>query len=520
MTTPSGIQYTSVEDFINARKESNVIQSNEQLTYQANAEEAKARGRVDINYFAGIVAPRVMRLPFSGFYKDIFSLLTTKADDPYALLRFALGLPRGFIKTTFLKILTVWFIVYDFNFFIMVVCATESKAMAFIDDVDAMLSEPQVEAIYGRWSAAKKVDNAKKKKGMLNGTLRILLPMGAESAVRGANENNKRPDLIICDDIQSRESALSPVQNANLIEWFTATLIKCIDNYGSNRRIVFLGNMFPGDCLLKKLKDNSEWVSLITGAILSDGESLWPELRPVATLLKEYKHDAQMGLGHVWFAEVQNDPLDAKYRLLASPLPLMSAYEDMKHDAAFLTIDPAGFRKKSDHNVIATHCMFDGFPICSQLKGGVWDPKKTVGEAIIEALRVGASIIGIESTGYQQSLCFWMEHFLTKLHITWIKVVELKTNNKTKQSRIQDYISELLAEPSPTCGMLDQPRVLFEYYANLYKLNERENRDDYLDAPAYQKQILTEYRGLLVPANGLYRTLDSLPKVEDVDIGV
>lgn len=510
--------FTTIEEFISARKVSDTVTHHEKITYKANADQAIARGRTDINYFAGIVAPDVMRIPFSPFYGQIFNTLTTRSDDPYALLRFALGLPRGFIKTTFLKILTVWFIVYDFNFFIMVVCATEGKAMAFIDDVDAMLSSPQVESIYGRWSASKVVDNAKKKKGIMNGTLRILLPMGAESAVRGANENNKRPDLIICDDIQSRESALSPKQNASLIEWFTATLIKCIDNYGANRRIIFLGNMFPGDCLLQKLKKNSEWLSLITGAILSDGESLWPELKPVSVLFKEYRHDAQMGLGHIWFAEIQNDPLDAKYRLLAQPLPILSfEYQDKMHDAAFLTIDPAGFRKKSDDNVIATHCVYDGFPVCTRMQGGVWNPKETVSNAIIEALRIGASIIGIESTGYQQSLCFWMEHFLRKLNITFITVVELKTNNKTKQSRISDYISELAAE---NCGIADQPRVLFEYYANLYKLNDTNNRDDYLDAPAYQKQILTEYREFLVPTNGRFSYLDSLPAVVDIDIGV
>lgn len=518
MSQPKPSHFTTVEEFIGARKASDDTANHQSITYKANAEEAIARGRHDINYFAGIVAPAVMRIPFSQFYSDIFATLTTRSEDPYAILRFALGLPRGFIKTTFLKILTVWFIVYDFNFFIMVVCATEGKAMAFIDDVDAMLSAPQVEAIYGRWSAAKTVDNAKKKKGIMNGKIRILLPMGAGSAVRGANENNKRPDLIICDDIQSRESALSPVQNISLIEWFVATLIKCIDNFGSNRRIIFLGNMFPGECLLKKLKDNSEWLSLITGAILSDGESLWPELKPVSVLFKEYRHDAQMGLGHIWFAEVQNDPLDSKYRLLASPLPLLSSeYESKKWDAAFLTVDPAGFRKKSDDNVIATHLVYDGFPICVQLKGGVWDPKKTVVNIIMEALRVGASIIGIESTGYQQSLCFWMETFLRKLNLSWITVVELHTRNKTKQSRISDYIDELQAG---NCGIANGPRVIFEYFANNYKLNSSDNRDDYLDAPAYQKQVLTEHREHLVPATGRYRTLDSLPPVEDIDIGV
>lgn len=510
--------FATVEDFISARRGSEAAKADEIATFSAKVEDIKARAKVDFTFFAGIVAPEVMRLPFCGFYLGIFNLLTSQSADPNIILRFALGLPRGFIKTTFLKILTVYFIVYDLNFFILVVCATEPKACAFIEDVDAMLSKPSVENIYGRWTASKIVDNHKKKKGILNGHLRILLPLGSGSAVRGANENNKRPDLIICDDIQGREEALSPVQNTALIEWFTSTLIKCIDIYGHNRRIIYLGNMFPGECLLKKLKDNPEWVSLITGAILSDGNSLWPELKSLDVLFAEYRHDASMGLGHVWFAEVQNDPLDAKYRLLAEPIPVLDEhYKNLEHDACFLTIDPAGFRRKSDHNVIATHKMYSGFPVCTRLKGDIWDPKTTVAEAIKEALLTGASIIGIESTGYQQSLCFWMEQFLIALNITWITVVELKTNNKSKESRISDYIKEMLAG---NCGMSDSARVLFTYYAGLYKLGQKDNRDDYLDAPAYQKQILTEYAQHLMPARGNQFTLDTMPAVIDVDIGV
>lgn len=510
--------FTTVEDFINARQGGEAAKAHEIATFSAKLEDVKARAKVDFTFFAGIVAPEVMRLPFCAFYLGIFKLLTSQSSDPEVILRFALGLPRGFIKTTFLKILTVYFIVYDLNFFILVVCATEPKACAFIDDVDAMLSKPKVENIYGRWTASKIVDNYKKKKGMLNGHLRILLPLGSGSAVRGANENNKRPDLIICDDIQGREEALSPVQNTALIEWFTSTLIKCIDIWGPNRRIIYLGNMFPGECLLKKLKDNPEWVSLITGAILADGNSLWPELKSLNTLFKEYRHDAAMGLGHIWFAEVQNDPLDAKYRLLAAPIPVLPPqYKTLAADACFLTIDPAGFRKKSDHNVIATHKIYNGFPVCTKLQGDIWNPKETVAAAIKEALLTGASIIGIESTGYQQSLCFWMNQFLIALNITWITVVELKTFNKSKESRISDYISEVLAE---NCGMTDDVRVLFTYYAGLYKLGQKDNRDDYLDAPAYQKQILTEYAQFLMPARGHMHTLESMPAVIDVDIGV
>lgn len=491
----------------------------QQLQFQTSVEGVKARAAVDFNFFAGIVAPQLMRTLFPAFYLALFALLTKVNSDPYYIMRFALGLPRGFAKTTFLKILVCWLILYDRNHFILVIGASEPKALDFIADVDDMLSSPQVEAIYGAWSLSKKVDNAKRKIGFLNGRQITLVPMGAMTTVRGLNINNQRPDLIICDDIQTRDGALSSVQNDALRDWFTSSLLKAIATYGSERMVVFLGNMYPGDCLLQVLKKNSEWVSLITGAILEDGESLWPELKPVDVLYKEYRHDAQMGEGHIWFAEVQNDPLDERYRLLAGPIPAIydEIVETTEADWCFLTVDPAGFRKNSDHNTIAIHQGFDGIPVCVEIRGDRWDPKETVRQILIAALEYNACLIGVESTGYQQSLCFWLNHFLEELNIQGIEVVELQTKNRTKLSRIQDYIKELLAG---TVGMSAKARTTFTFFAQLFKLERTDNKDDYLDSPAYCKQIMTTYGDKLVSRKAIGTDLSSLPPVEDVDIGV
>jgi len=512
------MQTPTVQDFLVNSSKARTQKHIAQIEADVDVEEAKARAQVDFNFYAGLVAPTTMRQLYSPFYIDLHSMLTTLEDDPYAIMRFALGLPRGFVKTTFLKILTCYLIHYGYNYFVLVVCASEPKAIAFLEDVDAMLGDPQVEEIYGRWNASKIVDNTKKRRGVLNGKQITLLPAGSGSAIRGTNIAHERPDLIICDDIQTREGALSEAQNATLIEWFTATLVKSIANYGSNRKIIYLGNMYPGDCLLSKLRANSEWRSLITGAILEDGQSLWPELKPVHVLLDEYTHDEQMGLGHIWFAEVQNDPLDSRYRLLAGPLSSdFDHLTKLEADCAFLTIDPAGFRKKSDDNVIALHKLYDGFPVCTELHGGVWDPKKTIVEALIMAMNNNVCLIAIESVGYQQSLCYWMEYFIKKLGLTHIKVVELATKNATKLSRINDYIKEMQSGES---AMHSQARTLFTYFASQYKIGKTDNRDDYLDAPAYQKQVLTLHSHLLTTVAAIDSALAGLPAVVDVDIGI
>lgn len=513
--------YTSISEFIQSRKEIKSAAISEELAFQTSVESAKARCRVDFNFYAGLLlGPDIMETAFPPFYsRDLFGLLTGTTEDPYHLLRFALGLPRGFVKTTFCKIVVCWLIHHGYNDFILVVCATDGLAQNFLNDVDEMLSAPSVEQLYGTWSSSKDTDNSKMKIGWLEGRRIVLVPKGAQASVRGINIHHKRPNLIVCDDIQTRECALSEIQNDALIDWFTGTLLKCLSKRGSNRRVIFLGNMYPGECLLKVLRDNPSWVSMITGAILSDGESLWPELQPVHSLIAEYKHDEKMGKGHIWFAEVQNDPLDARYRLLAEPIP--TTFDELvatnAADAYFITVDPAGFRKSSDDNVVALHGVYDGIPVCEDMKGGVWNPKETVINILEMALEHGVSIIGIESTGYQQSLQFWVNQFLIAKGLRHIHVVELKTNNKTKLSRIRNFITELM---SGDAGMAAGPRALFSYYASMYKLDKTDNRDDYLDAPAYQRQIMTDYGALLAPPTQVASDLSSLPPMESVDIGV
>lgn len=513
--------FTSVSDFVKSRKDIKATAIAEEIAFSATVESVKARCRVDFNFYAGLLlGPDIMETAFPPFYAvSLFNLLTGTDEDPYHLLRFALGLPRGFVKTTFCKIITCWLIHHGYNDFILVVCATDGLAQNFLNDLDEMLSGPKPEELYGRWSSTKDVDNSKMKIGYLEGRRIVLVPKGAGASVRGINIHHKRPNLLICDDIQTRESALSEIQNDALIDWFTGTLLKCMSKRGNNRRVIFLGNMYPGECLLKHLKDNPSWVSMITGAILSDGESLWPELQPVSSLIEEYKHDEKMGRGHIWFAEVQNDPLDARYRLLAAPIP-NTFDEDVKHktaDAYFITVDPAGFRKASDDNVVAVHGVWASIPVCIKLIGGVWNPKETVINILEQALLYGVSVIGIESTGYQQSLKFWVEQFLLAKGLGHIKVVELKTNNKTKLSRIRNYIAELLSGGS---GMTSEARALFSYYASMYKIDKTDNRDDYLDAPAYSRQIMTDYGALLMPPSAIARDLANLPPMESVDIGV
>lgn len=503
----------SAADIIAAEAQTKV----RELQIAVDVEATRARGEVDFNFFAGLCAPTIMRSAFPGFYLALFKLITSGNTDPEQILRFALGLPRGFAKTTFLKIVVCWLICYKRNYFFLIVCATEGKALGFIDDVDAMLSSPNMEKVYGRWSQSKTTDNAKLKVAHYQGEVIYLKPAGAGSAVRGENLNMRRPDCIICDDIQAREDAISETVNEKQKDWFNATLLKSIESYGEHRRIIYLGNMYPGVCILEMLRLNSQWISLITGAILEDGESLWPELKSIRALALEYKHDAENGRSHIWFAEVQNDPLNELHRLLSKAIPVSQyeGLEDLPYDGCFITLDPAGFRKNSDDHVLTVHRVYDGHPVAVHMEGGIWNPEETIVNVIAACRRWDANVVGIESVGYQQSLLYWADKYIKQEGLQ-IHVVELKTGNATKLSRIRDYIAELLSGES---SMLMKVSQTFSYWAHLYKIGSTTNRDDYLDSPAYQKQMLTKYAREIFSPRDTVSQLGNLPAVVDNDPG-
>jgi hypothetical protein len=134
----------------------------------------------------------------------------------------------------------------------------------------------------------------------------ILAAIGAGSSPRGLNIKFVRPDFIIMDDMQSKEQAESAIESVRSFSWMMGTLMKTNDP--ERCLYVFVGNMYPyPGSILKKIKNASSWLSFITAAILEDGESIWPELKPVEVLLAEFESDTELGHPEIFLAEVMND---------------------------------------------------------------------------------------------------------------------------------------------------------------------------------------------------------------------
>lgn len=462
------------------------------LEVNVDIQQAWDRGRVDINFFAGLCMPDVCTFALPAFYVLIWRLLANRPVEQMGkILRFALGLPRGHAKTTFIKILIAWLIVYDKVSFILIICATEPLAENLLADISDILGSSNMEAVYGNWNACLAKDAVDLKKAVYHNRPIVLAAKGAGSSLRGINIKNRRPDLIFCDDMQTRENDESLADRAKLLRWFTSTLLKCIAPKG-DRLVIYIGNMYSDECILKKLQDNTKWMSLVTGAILETGEPLWPELHSLEDLMDSFEHDEELGEADLWFAEVMNDPKSTGTSLLLEVLPQYPYEDDIEPDGCFITIDPAGFKHVSDDNVISVHYVFDGKGIVRERKVGaeITDPESLVLQALNLALVHGATLIGVEDVGYQATLQFWFNKYITELEITGITVVALNPHGRSKEQRIRLFIQELYAG---NYYLHHSTRPAFVFQATKYKIGAKKNKDDILDADAYGLDVRNEY---------------------------
>lgn len=456
--------------------------------------EVAERGRYDINFFASLMLPSVMVSPFPPFYVAIFKMLVNRTPEQMGrILRFALGLPRGHAKTTFIKIIIAWLIVYDKISFAVVLCANEPLAQEILADIDDMLSSENSENIFGKWSQQLTTDTKSIKKAHFHNRDIILAAKGADSAIRGINVKHRRPDLILCDDAQTKECDESPTESLKFRKRLVATF-KIIAPRG-DRLIIYIGNMYSDTCILWQLKENSKWISLVTGAILSDGNPLWPELHSLEELMDSYLHDLELGEADVWFAEVMNDPITRATSILNGPIPDCPwDFEMERPDGVYQTIDPAGFRKHSDDNVIVTHYVYDGKTVVRHIDAGIKDPEQLIMQSLRLAMMHGVSVIGVEDTAYQQTLLFWLNKYIIDWGITGIEIVPLKHKNRSKESRIRVFAAEAC---SGNYYIHKDALAVWLWQAMKYKIGKDDNKDDILDACAYGIDMRAEYWHLI-----------------------
>jgi hypothetical protein len=455
--------------------------------------------KASLDFLAGTCLPAVVKYLFPDIYKAIWLVITEKAQLYRDFSKIAIGFPRGFAKTLVMKIFCCYLIFFTKKKYILVIAGTRPKAINIIADVVSVLNEPNIRRVFGNWDMALTTDKEDFKVFSFRGRKIVLKGAGCLGDIRGDARDNARPDVIIFDDIQTREEADSQEVSAKIENWMQGTALKAKSPEGC--LFLFVANMYPTKySILKKLKQNPEWTKFIVGGILTDGTSLWEELQPIKQLLSEFRGDLAAGKPEIFYAEVLNDEEATVNHLIDISLIPRSPFTHK--DIAlgnFVVIDPATDKENADAVSIGLFDIYESKPVLQKLIEGSFSVQNTAKEAIKMCLENNCQFIFVEANAYQYALKERIEDLLLELGISGIQAIPIYSGKTSKVVRIVNMFKELQAGDLYYSQNIDV-KAPVESQISAFNPLKNNNVDGLLDLLTYAQRIVAEWGLMLVKA--------------------
>ena len=258
------------------------------------------RAATDLDFFARHYLPHYFSLPAPPFHAALDALWRARvmdARDPVrdtaAILaktgtRTAIAAPRGHAKSTVMSLKNVLHAaLYGYKRYILLISDTEAQAVGFLDAIKAELEEN--ERILHDFGEQPGKKTWKTSSLLLANGVRIDA-VGSGQKLRGRRNYARRPDLIVCDDIENDEGVRSFEQREKLAAWFFKAVCKSGDRYTD---LVVIGTVLHHDSLLAQLLQNPGFETRLFRAVLTDAPSpRWDEWERLYTDLTDPQREA------------------------------------------------------------------------------------------------------------------------------------------------------------------------------------------------------------------------------------
>lgn len=464
----------------------------ESAIHDINAElsDVAATAKASLNFLAGLCMPLVFKYLYPPVFLSVWEWLCQNVNTIRAFPQLALGLPRGFGKTTLIKIFVLYCILFTSKKFILIISNTAHLAESIVSDIADILNERNIKTVFGDWRIGIEKDTQELKKFGFRGRNITLACIGVGGSLRGLNIKNERPDVMIFEDIQSREDADSKTVSDGIETWMYGTAMKAKSPHGC--MFLFVANMYPTKySLLRKLKENRTWIKFIAGGILATGESLWEDLQPIEQLLQEYENDLIAGHPEIFYSEVLNDETaNTNTRCDIANLPKWRFTAEEYSAGDFIVVDPSGDKQTSDECSIGYFKIFDTVPCMVELIEGRFSPGDTIRNVLTLALTNNCRTVVIESNAYQATLAYWCKFLCIQMEITGIDFLEIYSGMASKISRILKMFTSL-----EKGEIFYHPETAAKVNMQITQFNplKRDNTDGILDLLTYAPKVVDMY---------------------------
>ena len=184
--------------------------------------------------------------PTPAFHKELWDYCCSPAR------QVAIGAPRGHAKSTAVThAYTLANVLFRYADYVVVISDTERQAIQFLGDIKMELIEnDKLRQLFRINKFIKETETEIiVSMGPDNHRFRIVVS-SAMGSLRGFKWRGKRPNLIICDDMENDEAVLNEERRAKFREWFYGALLPALSDYG---KIRLVGTVLHFDSLLERL---------------------------------------------------------------------------------------------------------------------------------------------------------------------------------------------------------------------------------------------------------------------------
>lgn len=327
---------------------------------------------------------------------------------------------------------------------------------------------------------------------------------GSEQKLRGLKWDHRRPDLIICDDLENDEIVMNPDRRKKFKRWFYGALIPCKSVHGIIRIVgtilhedSLLNNIMPREMdrwtrrsALKTWSDRpGPWLSVKYKAHNEDFSAiLWADRYDKEFFVTKRQDFIEQGLPDVYSQEFLNEPIDDSIAFFKRADFLSLNKEDKEgHLNFYITADLAISEKETaDYSVFIVAAVNHNKQL--QIRNVIrerLDGREIVDTIIALQRAYEPELFGIEEMQISKSIGPFLREEMSATGV-FPTLVPLKHKGKDKMARARSIQARMRAHT-----------IRFDKTGEWYPLFEEElskfprgTKDDQVDAFAYLGMML------------------------------
>lgn len=338
----------------------------------------------------------------------------------------AIAAPRGHAKSTAIThAYTLASFLFQDRAFGLIVSDTYEQAVLFLQDIKSeLIDNDDLIDMFGQITLEKDAENDILAR-MSDGYRFRLIAKGSGQNLRGLKWDGKRPDLIVCDDLENDEIVMNKERRDKFKKWFFSALMPCRSDRGIIR---IVGTILHMDSLLESLmpkpwdkkntvdtglklfsrKLRGNWLSVKYRAHTPNFDQiLWPEKRSKEWLIDERQRFIDQGIPEKYAQEYLNEPIDDTNAFFRQEDFLPMIKEDFEKEMTYyMAVDFAiSEKERADYTVMVVGGLdAEGHLYIVDLVRERMDAREIVDCLFLLAQRYDPDIITVESGVIEKAL--------------------------------------------------------------------------------------------------------------------